>query len=44
MQVHPPSIIKLCPVICLAFSDTKNKAALAISVTEAGRPIGVNLV
>src|SRR5690606_31850807 len=39
--VHPPSIIKVCPVICLASSETKNAAALAISWTSAARPNGV---
>src|SRR5688572_12213814 len=39
--VHPPSIIRLCPVICLDEGETRNNAALAISSTEAGRPIGV---
>ena len=44
MLVQPPSTIKVCPVICLAFSDTKNKAVSAISFTYAGRPIGVILL
>ena len=40
-DVHPPSIIKLCPVICLEAGETRNKAALAISFVVAGFPIGV---
>ena len=43
MDVHPPSIINVCPVICFALSDTKNNAALVMSETKAGLPIGVNL-
>ena len=44
MQVQPPSTTRLCPVMCLALSDTKNNAVLAMSVTEAGLPIGVSLL
>ena len=42
IHVHPPSTIKLCPVMCFASSETKNSAAFAISSTLAGRPIGVS--
>ena len=41
MQVHPPSIMIVCPVICFAFGDTKKSAALAISDGYAGLPMGV---
>jgi hypothetical protein len=41
MQVHPPSITSVWPVICLAFDETKNKAAAAMSDGVAGRPMGV---
>src|SRR6476660_5168650 len=39
--VHPPSTIKLWPVICFALSDTRNNAAFAICSSEAAFPIGV---
>ncbi len=39
--VQPPSTMSCWPVICLDAGDNKNKAALAISATVAGLPIGV---
>jgi hypothetical protein len=41
MLVHPPSTMIVCPVMCFAFGDTRNKAVAAISATVAGLPIGV---
>ena len=41
MEVQPPSITRLCPVICFDRGDTKNAAAFAISDTEAALPMGV---
>ena len=42
LTVQPPSTTKVCPVMCLALSDNRNSAALAISWTDAGLPRGVN--
>src|SRR5689334_10117926 len=39
--VQPPSTTNDCPVMCLASSETRNKAVAAMSSTVAGRPIGV---
>src|SRR5580704_18638158 len=41
IDVHPPSITRFCPVICLAPSETRKSAASAISPVLAGRHIGV---
>jgi hypothetical protein len=39
--VHPPSTTIVWPVICLARSDTRKRAASAISRVWAGLPMGV---
>ena len=41
VAVHPPSTIKLCPVMWPDAGDKKNNAAWAMSATVAGLPKGV---
>ena len=43
MAVHPPSTMSVCPVMCRASGDTRNKTAFAMSCTVAGLPMGVRV-